>query len=150
MNILLLYTTNSGGTEMVTNEISQRLSGHTVNIKRILDTNADEIKAHDFIILGTPSWDFEGREGQPHEDWFTFKKNLQGNPFEGKKCAVFGLGDSSYKIFCGGVSELEKWAEEWKMQRVTDSLRIDKYFYKQSEAMEAIERWCRKLMEVLK
>ena len=150
MNILLLYTTNSGGTEMVANEISQKLTGHTVDLKRILDTNPDEIKAHDVILVGSPSWDFDGKEGQPHEDWFAFKKGLQGNPFEGKKCAVFGLGDSSYKIFCGGVTELEKWVEEWKMTRVTDSLRIDKYFYKQAEANEAINAWCTNVVDALK
>lgn len=150
MNILLLYTTNSGGTEMVAGEIMQRLTGHTVDVRRVLDTNPDEIKAHEFIILGTPSWDFDGKEGQPHEDWFSFKKDLQGNPFEGKKCAVYGLGDSSYKIFSGGVTELEHWTDEWKMTRVTDSLRIDKYFYKQAEAIEAIDAWCKKLLDVLK
>jgi flavodoxin I len=150
MKILLLFATNSGGTEMVAGEISQRLNGHTVDIRRILDTNPDEITSHDFIIIGTPSWDFEGKEGQPHEDWFSFKKNLNGNPFEGKKCAVFGLGDSSYKIFCGGVTELEKWALEWKMNKAVESLRIDKYFYQQEEAMKAIEAWCGKLTEILK
>lgn len=151
MNILILYATNSGGTEMAAQELSQKLaSGHSVDLKRVLDTNPDEIKAHDLIVLGTPSWDFTDKEGQPHEDYFTFKKGLTSNPFEGKKIAVFGLGDSSYRVYNGGVDELDKWVAEWHGQKVVDSLKIDKFFFNQSEAMQSLDEWATKVLDAIK
>jgi flavodoxin I len=151
MKILILYATNSGGTEMAAQEIVNKLQGtHTVTLKRIIDTNPEEIQAHDLIVLGSPSWDYTDKEGQPHEDFFTFKKNVSGNPFDGKKIAIFGLGDSSYKVFTGAVDELEKWVLEWKGQKIVDSMRIDKFFFNQSEAMQKIDEWCGKVLEAIK
>lgn len=150
MKLLLLYATNSGGTEMAAQIVVQQLSAHTVDMKRVIEANPDELSGYDAIILGSPSWDFDGKEGQPHDDFWEFKKKMEGKSFEGKKFAIFGLGDSSYKIFTGAVDELERWVADWKGTKIVDSLRMDKFYYKQAENMQLIEQWCGKLNEVLK
>jgi flavodoxin I len=149
MNILLLYATNSGGTEMAAQMISEQLSTHNVEIKRVLEASFDDLNNYDVIILGSPSWDYGGKEGQPHDDFWEFKKHMEGKTQEGKKFAVFGLGDSSYKIFTGAVDELEKWVTEWKGILVVPSLRMDKFYYQQAENAQLIENWCKKLTEAL-
>lgn len=150
MKLLLLYATNSGGTEMAAQTIAQHLSGHEVTIQRAIETESEQLAGFDAVILGSPSWDFNGEEGQPHDDFWEFRKKMEGKTFEGKKFAIFGLGDSSYKIFTGAVDVFEKWVTEWKGTKIVDSLRMDKFYYKQAENMQLIEEWCKKLMDVLK
>jgi flavodoxin I len=150
MKILLLYATNSGGTEMAAQMIAQHLSTHNVEMKRVLEEPAEDLNNYDAIILGSPSWDYGGKEGQPHDDFWEFKKKMEGKSEDGKKFAIFGLGDSSYKIFTGAVDELEKWVSEWKGTLVVPSLRMDKFYYQQAENTQLIEDWCKKLNDVLK
>lgn len=150
MNILLLYATNSGGTEMAASTIVTQLSnGHTVEMKRVVDAAPESMNNFDLIVLGSPSWDYDGKEGQPHDDFWTFKKSAEGKVPEGKKFAIFGLGDTSYKIFTGAVDELEKWVEEWKGTKIVDSLRMDKFFYNQAENTQKLEEWTKKILSSL-
>ncbi len=151
MKVLLLYTTNSGSTEMAAQEIVNRLSpSHEVTMKRVNQSTADDIKAVDAVILGSPSWDHDGKEGQPHDEFFVWKGTVDPSAFAGKKMAVYGCGDSSYQIFCGAVDELEKWIAEWNGVKVVDSLRMDKYYYNMAENAGKIEEWCKQLLETLK
>ncbi|MCX8008856.1 MAG: flavodoxin family protein [Patescibacteria group bacterium] len=149
MNILILYATNSGGTEMAAQMIGQHLSDHTIEIKRVLEQNPDTLNQYDCILFGSPSWDYDGKEGQPHDDFWEFKKKMEGKTLNGKRCAIFGLGDSSYKIFTGAVDVLEQWVNEWKGTLIVPSIRIDKFYYQQAENAQLIEEWSKKLHDAL-
>ena len=149
MNILLVYATNSGGTEMAAQLITQQLAGHTVTMKRATEANLADIQQAEVVLLGSPSWDYAGKEGQPHDDFHALQGKIANTSLEGKKFAVFGLGDSSYKHFCGAVDEFETWITGWKGILVIPSLKIDKFFYQQAEATEAITGWCQKLTTAL-
>lgn len=149
MNILLVFATNSGGTEMAAQLITQQLTNHTVTMKRAVEATLEDVQQAECVILGSPSWDYAGKEGQPHDDFHAFQGKLASAQFDGKKFAVFGLGDTSYKHFCGAVDELETWISGWKGTLVVPSLRIDKFFYQQAEATEAINSWCQKLTSTL-
>ncbi len=150
MKLLLLYATNSGGTEMAAQMIAQYLSGHTVDLKRVIEASPEDITGYDAVVFGSPSWDFNGEEGQPHDDFWEFKKKMEGKSIEGKKTAIFGLGDNSYKVFNGAVTVLEQWVADWKGVLLLPSLRMDKFYYRQAENTQLIEEWCKKLNEVLK
>jgi flavodoxin I len=151
MKVLILYATNSGGTEMAANTLVSHLSkSHEVELKRVLDASPEDLESRDVVLFGSPSWDFDGKEGQPHDDFWVFKKKMEGKTMEGKRMAIFGLGDSSYRIFTGAVTELELWVGNWKGVLLVSSLRIDKFFYKQGESMEALEKWSASILDALK
>lgn len=142
MKVLLLYTTNSGSTEMAANEISGKLSSHhEVTVKRINQATNEEIKSAELIILGSPSWDHDGKEGQPHDEFFTWKDTVDGSVFSGKPVAIFGLGDTSYQIFCGAVDELTTWVTGWGAKIIVEPLRLDKYYYQLAQNQELIKQW---------
>lgn len=151
MNILLVYATNSGTTMMTAQTISDKLtsSGHTITMKQVMDTAPEDIIAAQAVIFGSPSWDYEGKEGMPHEDYMQLMEKLQTLDMQGKSFAVFGLGDSSYTHFCGAVDHLEELVKTMKGKLVVPSLRIDKFFSDQTRHMEAITAWTDNLQKTL-
>lgn len=142
MKLLILYATNSGSTEMAANEIMQHLSNHhEVTLKRVNEATADDIKNAEAVILGSPSWDHQGKDGQPHDDFFTFKDTIDSTVFSGKPVAIFGCGDSSYKTYNGSVDELTQWVTGWGSKIIVEPLKMDKYYYQLAQNQELIQKW---------
>lgn len=146
MDIVLVYATNSGGTAQAAQMIADALKGkgHAVTIKEAKDASPDDLSAVQCIILGSPSWDYNGMEGQPLPEMADFIDRCKDIQLEGKPCAVFGLGDSSYTYFCGAVIHLEAFIKRTKGNLVMPSLKIDG-FYTKPETAETIEKWANAL-----
>lgn len=146
MNILLVFATNSGGTAAAATMIADQLTGkkHAVTIKDAKDTGPANIIAAPFVILGSPSWDYNGMEGQPLPEMAEFIDRCKDIQLEGKPFAVFGLGDSSYTYFCGAVTYLEAFIKRAKGTLVLPSLKVDG-FYMRQEAGEQITKWADEL-----
>lgn len=150
MNILISYATNSGSTFDAVNVVNNVLKegGHTVTVKDALSTIEADFTANDVIILATPSWDYNGIEGQPLEDMTRLVDSLKGKVFENKMFAILGTGDISYKAFCGAVDILEPKIAEWKGKKIVNSLRIDRY-YTQPENPQKVTAWAKSLAAAL-
>ena len=151
MNILIVYATNSGGTQIASQSIQEVLTGktHTVVVKQAAQTSPPELGQYDLVILGSPSWDYESQEGLPHADFIDLIKKCQGTAFEGKKFAVFGLGDSSYTHFCGAVNHLEEFVTSVKGTKSGESLKIDGFYFNQEKNTELIRSWTEGLSQTL-
>lgn len=126
-----------------------REGGHTVEVKNVSEVNAEAVAVAESVVIGSPSWDYEGAEGQPHEGYRPLMEALRQKKPTGKKFAIFGLGDSSYTHFCGAVDVLEAWIKEIGGVLVTASLRIDGYYFKQAEHDEAAKTWATTLTKSL-
>lgn len=151
MNILLVYATNSGTTMSTAQAINDKLvaKGYAVTMKEVRDASEGDFTSPDAIVMGSPSWDFEGHEGMPHEDWLPLMEKLKTQTHENKRFAVFGLGDSSYKHFCGAVDHMEELVKTVKGALVVPSLRIDKFYSDQTGNMDKINAWADSLITVL-
>lgn len=151
MNVLIVYATNSGTTMTAAQTINDKLAakGHAVTLKEVRDTVPEDFNAPQAILLGSPSWDFEGKEGMPHEDWLPLMEKLKTTTQENKPFAVFGLGDSSYKHFCGAVDHMEELVTAMKGKLVTPSLRIDKFYSDQTGNMDKINAWADSVIAAL-
>lgn len=147
MNILLIYATNSGGTFLSSGIISEVLKKHqhTVTVKNVRDAKPDDIANYDLIILGSPSWDYQGKEGQPHQDYLPFMEKAQGKSFPDKPFAIFGLGDSSFAYFTGAVDHLENFVKTIGGKLVIDSLRIDGFYFDQDKNSQIITDWAERV-----
>ena len=146
MNILLIYSTYSGSTGEAVQLASTELTnaGHTVTIKSPLETTPEDCTTTDCILLASPSWDYEGKVGQPHEDFMPLLKSLENTQLTGKPYAVLGLGDSAYQEFCGAVDVLETFMNGRGAVKKIDSLRIDKYF-SSHDSPEKVTAWAKQL-----
>lgn len=151
MNILLVYATNSGTTMSTAQSINDKLvaKGHAVTMKEVRDTTEGDFSSPEAILLGSPSWDFEGHEGMPHEDWLPLMEKLKTMTFENKPFAIFGLGDSSYKHFCGAVDHMEELVKTMKGKLAVPSLRIDKFYSDQTGNMDKINAWADSVIAAL-
>ncbi|MBI3385088.1 flavodoxin domain-containing protein [Candidatus Gottesmanbacteria bacterium] len=147
MNIIVLYATNSGGTFMAAQTVADVLkkAGNQVDLKNVNEADQNGLAKYDLVAIGSPSYDYNGKEGQPHEEMVNFLNKLAKETIENKKFAVFGLGDSSYIEFCGAVKEIEKKITELGGKLVTDSLKIDGFFFQQDQNTQKINEWAKNL-----
>ncbi|MEK7631544.1 MAG: flavodoxin family protein [Patescibacteria group bacterium] len=151
MIVLIVYGTNSGGTQDVAEIIGKVFSAHehAVTIKRANEATADDIAVSDLVILGSCSWDREDgkqrQEGQLQEHMYAFANSLAGKTFPEKKFAVFGLGDKSYTEYCGAIDHLEDLVRKLQGQKFGDSLRLDGYFFKLPENQLKAKKWAETL-----
>ena len=152
MKILVGYATNSSGTQTVAGNISSLLieKGHKAKSTNIREVEDDEIQNSDLVILGSPSWDYNGVEGQPHENMSAFFAKYKGRLFPKRPFAVFGLGDKAYMQFCGAVDYMEKFVKNADGKLIIDSLKIDGFYFDQSKNERIIEDWVATLITKLK
>lgn len=146
MDILLVYATNSGGTAQAATIIADTLKGkrHSVTMKEAKDARKDDATKAKCIILGSPSWDYNGMEGQPLPEMVEFIKRSNGSNLNGKLFAVFGLGDSSYTYYCGAVTYVEIFIKRVKGIFVIPSLKVDEFFFR-TDSQEKIIAWANEL-----
>jgi flavodoxin I len=148
MNILIIYATYSGSTgeaiQLVSGELTK--AGHTVTVKTPTETTVQNCMPSEFLILASPSWDYEGKEGQPHEDFQTFFKTLDQTQFLGKPYAVLGLGDTAYPHYCGAVDIFEEFMNTRGAKKAAESLRIDKYFSSHDNPQK-VTTWASQLLK---
>lgn len=147
MRILVAYATNSSGTQTVSDIITDNLllQNHTVTHNDIRDVKKEELPSYDLIILGSPSWNYNKLEGQPHEFFTNFFEENKDLQLPGKKFAVFGLGDTAYMTFCGAVTHLEEFVTKVGGQLVTPSLKIDGFYFHQQENSKKAATWTQNL-----
>ncbi|MBI4067205.1 flavodoxin domain-containing protein [Candidatus Gottesmanbacteria bacterium] len=147
MNILLIYASNSGGTFLSSGIIVDVLKKHqhSVVVKNVREADPSEIGNYDLIILGSPSWDYQGKEGQPHQDYLPFLEKAKDKNFPGKPFAIYGLGDSSFAYFTGAVDHLENFVKNIGGKLITTSLRIDGFYFDQENNEKKVTDWAEDL-----
>lgn len=151
MKILIVYATYSNSTFTATHLAADELqaAGHTVDLVLARDAKPEQLSAADFVILASPSWDYHGDQGQPHEDYLLFNKTMENMTFPEKKFAVLGLGDSTYTYFCGAVEHIEKTVEKMQGKLIIESLKIDQFYMFEQESTKKVQEWAREVAKKL-
>lgn len=152
MNILVVYATYSSGTETATNSIQQWLeeNGYSVLIKNALDTSPQDLLDQDLIVLGSPSWMVDKKDGQPHDNFFQLMNKCSDLKLNNKSFAVFGLGDTAFAHFCGAVDVLENFMKKRGGKQIIDSLKIDSFYFEEEKNEILLQQWLEKLHQLLK
>jgi flavodoxin I len=101
------------------------------------------------ILLVSPSWDYHGEEGMPHEDYLAVFKTFDGVNFPTKKYAVMGLGDTNFTKFCGAADHLESWVSQLGGQLLVPSLRLDQYYFNEDENAQKVRLWAESIADSL-
>ncbi len=147
MNILLIYASNSGGTFLASQIVADTLKrhNHAITVKNVKEVNAADLSPYDLVILASPSWDYQGKEGQPHEDYREFMAKFSAKSLTAKSFAILGLGDSSYTYFCGAVGHLEEFVKNLGGKLIIEPLKIDGFYFDQDKNSKIISDWTDKL-----
>ncbi|PID27832.1 MAG: flavodoxin [Candidatus Cloacimonadota bacterium] len=122
MKVLISYGSTTGNTQSMAEELVNKLGakGLDVTIKNVTETEAGDLNEFDFYLFGCSTWG----NGELQDDFDAFVPTLEGADMSGKKCAVFGLGETSWPDFCASVDIIEKILKEGKAE-VLDHIRID-------------------------
>ncbi len=135
MQILILYTTQTGTTKYVSEIIEKVLigTGHSVQLHNPQhDDPAKLATLPDVILLGAPTYD-DGKLYQPMIDFLTkWKGDLNS-----RKLGIFGLGNRTYPLFCRSADLIGEWVGKNGGQITFETLRVDGFPDDKSE----IENW---------
>lgn len=152
MHILLLYATYSGSTMTASQVLSDALTelGHTVDMQLVSEFDKSLISSAQALILASPSWDYNGKQGMPHEDFESCVSQCSEQvKLDGKPFAVMGLGDSNYTHFCGAVTHLKKFAEDMGGKMIVDPLKIDQFYIDEETHTQSIKDWASNIAAAL-
>lgn len=143
MQVLIAYATYSSGTQTVSELLEKYLKekGWEICRKNIRDITPEMLSNYELVLFGSPSWLNNKKDGQPHEFFLQFMASMQGKSFSGSQFAVFGLGDTAYPNFCGAVHELEEFIKTLGGNLITESLRIDGYYFNEEENTKMLYAW---------
>ena len=91
MKIGIFFGSTTGNTASAADQIKNDLSSlGEVDVINIANSSPAAMNDYDFVVLGVSTWGF----GEIQEDWAGCEA-LPGANLEGKKIALFGLGDQS-------------------------------------------------------
>lgn len=149
MNILITYMTNAGGTYLMARTIRDVLNKkHTVTLKKATEVSAQDIPLYDVLVIGSPSWNVNGKEGQPHEAILDLLEDLRrGKNVKKLRTATFGSGDSSYTNFCGAVDIISEALKQMGTSSVHSPLKVDELYFHLDKNLNDVERWTKQLMK---
>ena len=101
MRIKLIYGSDTGNTELVTEDLVKLLGD--VEVTTVADLTSEDWD-HDKFILGIPTW----YDGELQSDWEDYFNEFKTIDFTDKTVAIFGLGDQlGYdEWFCDGIGIL--------------------------------------------
>ena len=89
MKIGIFYGSSGGNTASIAQSLAERLT--TARLYPIAETTRADLESCDLLILGTSSWHDEGDRLQ--NDWNDAYDCLREAQLEGKKVALYGVGD---------------------------------------------------------
>ncbi len=115
----LFYGSNTGNTEnvayIIKEEFDKILPG-AVDVHNIGRSTPEDILRYNNIIIGIPTWN----TGELQDDWDAFMPKFNSMDMNGKKVALFGLGDQNgygfnFQDAVGIVADkvMERGAQVW-------------------------------------
>ncbi len=129
-SVAILYGSTTGNTEEVAHRISRYFSN--VVTLDVVYMHARDLEKYEHIIFGVPSWNL----GQFGDAWYVFMPEFNRVEFEGKKIALFGLGDQMHfpEYFANALGYLYDMLDH-KGARLIGQWSTEGYQFKESLAV---------------
>ncbi|WP_334075847.1 MULTISPECIES: flavodoxin [Paenibacillus] len=121
--IIIVYASLTGNTEEMAELIAEgiREAGATADLKMVEDCSAFRLTEYDAFLLGTYTWG----DGELPDEFMDFAEEMEEIPLQGSTAAVFGSGDTTYRLYCGAVDELAEQLRKLGATIVQDSLKVE-------------------------
>lgn len=136
--VAIIYWPKNGNVEATAQKIFSHFKNADADLMDITAVNAAKLEAYDFMIIGGSTVGAEiWEEAKPNNKWNVFFKSLDGVNLNGKKIALFGLGDQVLypANFVDGLSVI---AEDMKSRgaQIIGAWPTDGYTFTDSTAVE--------------
>ncbi|MGZ7442868.1 flavodoxin [Paenibacillus sp. TH7-28] len=121
--IIIVYASLTGNTEEMAELIAEgvRSAGSKADIKMVEDCNAVRLLEYDGYMLGAYTWG----DGELPDEFEDFVDEMKELDLRGRMTAVFGSGDTSYRLYCGAVDLLEEKLKDWGAVIPQESLKVE-------------------------
>ncbi|WP_068787328.1 flavodoxin [Paenibacillus phocaensis] len=121
--IIIVYASLTGNTEEMAELIAEgvRSTGAAADLKMVEDCNAVHLLEYDACLLGAYTWG----DGELPDEFSDFVDEMKGLNLVGFRAAVFGSGDTSYRLYCAAVDELEQRLREFGAIIVQPPLKVE-------------------------
>lgn len=123
--ILMVYASQSGNTEQITDIIAHYLQsgGHDVEVKSFDfdDIDVDGLQEYDAVLIGTYTWD-DGEMPYEVEDFYI---DLKDADLTGIITGVYGSADSFYDTFGGAIDLVWNYFTHLGATVIEEKLKID-------------------------
>lgn len=162
----LFYGSSTCYTEMAAEKIRDQIGVDRVELFNVADDDISLTAEFSCLIMGIPTWDY----GELQEDWEAIWDELDNLELEGKKIALFGLGDQigypqwfldalGYlhdKLVLQGASMIGYWPIDGFKFEESKALTTDKKYFvglaldDENEfdlSAERIAKWCDLILE---
>tara|TARA_B100001115_G_C15702863_1_gene340974 strand:- start:204 stop:725 length:522 start_codon:yes stop_codon:yes gene_type:complete len=165
MKIGLIYGSDTGYTDQVSNGIKSYFENFNITLHEIHLIDEKTILMYDFLIFGVPTWNI----GELQSDWDYYFEEFKKINFSGKLIAIFGLGDQiGYEDnFVDGIGILAKeiiknngkiigeWSSKGYEFKKSKGLKDENNFYglaidednQYDQTEERIKKWCNLIIE---
>lgn len=87
MKIGVFYGSTNGNTQEAAQKIQKALEAEIYDVGKLKD--AEILNSYDVLVFGTSTW----YDGALQDDWERFLSQVEKADLQGKKVALFGLGD---------------------------------------------------------
>lgn len=155
MKVLVVYGTNSGGTQVAAEVVAQYYENRRYEVRLCSadKVGSDDLAGYDLIVFGSCTWEqvtSKGKlEGQMQQHFLVLKEKLRTHEFHGKKFALFALGDISYTSYCAAAGHLEEMVKELKGEHIGPTLCINGFFADVDKHREQIRKWSGEIERLL-
>lgn len=142
MKVLIIYGTYSTGTLTVAEAAAAYLKemGEEAKVLCADKVQGQDIQEHDLIIMGSPSWKVQGKQGMPHEYFYGMMDRLKDQTFD-KKFAVISLGDEQYALVNGSADHLMEFVNQLGGHLVGEPLKIEGFYFNKADRLEQLKQW---------
>ncbi|AZK48758.1 flavodoxin [Paenibacillus lentus] len=121
--IMIIYASLTGNTEEMAELIAEgvRSTGAVAELKAVEDCNAVDLRKYDAFLLGAYTWG----DGELPDEFHDFLEEMEEIDWKGARTALFGSGDTSYRLYCGALDELELRMKKLGVEVVQESLKVE-------------------------
>ena len=132
MEVKIIYGTDTGNTEVITEDLVKLLD--SPKVETVDEINENTWNGNTLYILGIPTW----YDGELQSDWEDYFKEFKTIDFTDKTVALFGLGDQiGYdEWFCDGIGILAKVIEENGGKVIGFTEKNDSFEFETSKALK--------------
>ncbi|NBX83698.1 flavodoxin [bacterium] len=130
--VLVVYGSSTGNTKNVAEAIKGEMGEAVDHVKNITEIHPADLAQFEKVIVGVPTWHI----GEIQEDWGAVLSEIEALNFQGKKVAVFGLGDGKGypETYVDAMAELVEKFEK-KGAKLVGMWPTDGYDFKKSKAI---------------
>ncbi len=124
--VRIVYGSETGNTESIAEMVRDELKakGHEVDCQSAGSVKAENLaEGYDCVLMGASAWGIDSLEMQG--DFDELAEDFDKMGLEGKKCAAFASGDTSYEFYCGAVDFIEDKCKEVNATVIVEGLKLE-------------------------